>query len=77
MKEFISDYDQMRALFDAVDLFNGYLCWQMMKNDVLVFSFEDAFKICYKIGNEEIDFEEKFDIDYVFEHEQEIASNTL
>ena len=43
------DLGKLKLLFDAADLFNGYLSWEMMKNEVLVFSFEDAFKICLKI----------------------------
>ena len=43
------DQEKLKVLFDAADLFNGYLSWEMMKNEVLVFSFEDAFKICLKI----------------------------
>ena len=46
------DLGKLKLLFDAADLFNGYLSWEMMKNEVLVFSFEDAFKICLKIEKE-------------------------
>ena len=48
MKGDSADLGKLKLLFDAADLFNGYLSWEMMKNEVLVlvFSFKDAFKIC-------------------------------
>ena len=46
-----NDESRLEELFDKLDQFNGLLCWQLLKEEQLVFGFEEAFRIVWKMEN--------------------------